>query len=69
MSEETTEPTQAETTPADTNELSDQELDQASGGVLIGLLLPAVQKVRDGTSNIQDGTSNITIKGNPGGQP
>ena len=32
-------------------ELSDEQLDEASGGVLIGLFLPAVQKVEGQTGS------------------
>ncbi|HVS14772.1 MAG TPA: Nif11-like leader peptide family RiPP precursor [Thermoanaerobaculia bacterium] len=45
-------------------ELGEEQLERVAGG--IGLLLPAVQKVRDGsvklTTNITDGTSNTFYK-------
>lgn len=39
--------TNSETPRAPAVEIEETELDQANGGILIGLLLPAVQKVRE----------------------
>jgi predicted ribosomally synthesized peptide with nif11-like leader len=50
-----------------TGEMGVEQLERVAGGVLIGLLLPAVQKVRcDGSvkfisDNITDGTSNTLL--------
>jgi len=43
MTHSNEEPTQAKAAV----ELSEEQLEQVNGGVLIGLLLPAVQKVRE----------------------
>jgi hypothetical protein len=56
---------QEQQNPQQPTELNEAELQDAQGGVLIGLLLPAVQKVRvsaSSSTSITDGTSNITQK-------
>jgi hypothetical protein len=42
---------QNEVTPKGAVEVSEEDLDQAAGGVLIGLLLPAVQKADSASLN------------------
>jgi hypothetical protein len=51
--------------------IEDQALDQASGGILIGLLLPAVQKVRaiDPTNPNLPASPQLVVGAGAGGGP
>lgn len=46
MTEQTKQPEQTEQKAEKDQELNTEQLEQVNGGILIGMLLPAVQKVR-----------------------
>ncbi len=51
--------------------IEDKKLDEASGGVLIGMLLPAVQKVRaiDPTNPNLSASPQLVVSAGPGAGP
>ena len=51
---------EGDVTPTGAVEVSEEELDQAAGGVLIGLLLPAVQKTDSASLNYSKIDTNLT---------
>ena len=51
---------QNEVTPKGAVEVSEEDLDQAAGGVLIGLLLPAVQKADSASLNYNKIDTSLT---------